>query len=260
MAPGPGCVSRRRSASRPSASGAPPRRSSPGAPPPPGASHASSAWPWSMFSRFISSRLLTRRASTARACGYCGRSLSRAPYGRRPPAGRSVHRRRQTSVVRTGRRALRRSPENPASAVPFVFLHILFRPHYHDVQFALQFVGAIQDSRVPRKEDVPSSQIVGMKVVPVPPVRRVGRTSRRRASAVRDGFADLLEPGAPERIRVRVPLALADHGSHEVDTQLRQLVYPIRERRSRHILANTAGYEFRHVGSFLALLSSCSFR
>ena len=164
VAPGPGCVSRRRSPSRPSASGAPPRRSSPGAPPLPGASHASSAWPWSMFSGFISSRLLTRRASTARAGGYCGRALSRAPYGRQPPAGRSVHRRRQSGVVRTGRRALRCSPENPASAVPFVILQILFRPHYHDVQFALQFVGAIQDSRVPRKEDVPSSQIVDMKV------------------------------------------------------------------------------------------------
>lgn len=137
-----------------------------------GASHASSAWPWSMFTGFISSRRLTRRASTVRACGYCGRSLSHAPYGLRSPAGRSVHSRRQSGVVRTGRRGLRRSPENPASAVAFVFLQILFRPHYHDVQFALQFVGAIQDSRVPRKEDIPSSPLVGMKVVPVPPVRR----------------------------------------------------------------------------------------
>ena len=46
MAPGPRCVSRRRSPSRPSASGAPPRGSSPGTPP--GASHASSALPCSM--------------------------------------------------------------------------------------------------------------------------------------------------------------------------------------------------------------------
>ena len=48
MAPDPACVSRRRSRSRPSASGAPPRRSSAGAPLPPGASHASSALPCSM--------------------------------------------------------------------------------------------------------------------------------------------------------------------------------------------------------------------
>lgn len=152
-----------------------------------GASHASSAWPWSMFSGFISSRFLTRRASTARASGYCGRALSRAPY-RRPPAGRSVHRRRKSGVVRTGGRAFRCSPENPASAVPFVILQTLFRPHYHDVQFALQSVGAIQDSRVPSKENVPSSQIVGMKVAPVPSVRRVARTSRLRAGAISDDF------------------------------------------------------------------------
>ena len=150
---------------------------------PRGASHASSAWPWSMLSRFISSRLLTPRASTARACVHCGRSLSRARYGRRPPAGRSARRRRQSGDVRTGRRALRRSPENPASAVPFVLLQRLFRPHYHDVQFVPQFVGAIQDSHLPRKEDVPSSQDAGMKVVPFPAVPRVAPdlpASRRR--------------------------------------------------------------------------------